>query len=104
VSIDEQDEAIARLVKQRSEARKRKALLENELRTAGRSLWEIGSALKSIKAEGSFQETPEYILPEIEKAPKICSLDRIKSMLQDLQETQKLLAQFDRGLSELGIV
>jgi len=42
---DEQDAAILRVVKDRAEAKKRKSLLENELRTAGQSLSRIGSGL-----------------------------------------------------------
>jgi hypothetical protein len=60
MSDPEQDEAILRLVKQRGEAKKRKALLENELRTAGRSLWEIGGALRNVKGESfPIQDEPE---------------------------------------------
>jgi hypothetical protein len=103
MSSDEQDEAIIRLVKQRFEAKKRKALLENELRTAGRALWEIGSALKSVNASGSFQEDPDRALAEIEKAPKICELDRIKAMLVELRETQELIAQLNQSAAQLGI-
>jgi hypothetical protein len=103
MSNEEQDVAILRLVKQRFEAKKRKTLLENELRTAGQSLSEIGSALKSVNASGPSQETPEFILPQIDKAPSICRLERIKAMLEELRDTQKNLAQLNRSAADLGI-
>ena len=43
------------------------------------------------------------IIPEIEKAPDICGLGRIKSMLTELSELQEILVQFDRSAIELGI-
>jgi len=103
MSGDEQDAAIVRLVKQRHEAKQRKALLENELRTAGHALWEIGSALKSVQAGGSFQEQPDRALEEIEKASKICELSRIKAMLVELRETDKRLTQLNQSAVQLGI-
>jgi len=103
MSNEEQEVAILRLVKQRFEAKKRKTLLVNELRTAGQSLSEIGSALKSVNASGPSQETPEFILPQIDKAPSICGLERIKAMLEELRDTQKNLAQLNRSAADLGI-
>ena len=103
MSSEEQDAAILRLVKQRGEAKKRKVLLENELRTAGRSLWEIGSALKSLDASGPSQGTPEFILLEIAKAPNICGLERVKAMLEELRDLENTLRQLNRSAVELGI-
>jgi hypothetical protein len=103
MTTDEQDAAIVRLVRQRHEAKKRKALLENELRTAGRFLWGLGSALKSVDAAGSYQATPDCILKDVEKAPAICGLERIKAMLSELKETQDLLTQLNRSAAELGV-
>ena len=103
MSTEEQDAAILRLVKQRGEAKKRKALLENELRTAGRSLWDIGSALKSVNASGPSQETPDSILPAIAKAPNICRLENIRTMLEELSELEKTLNQLNRSAIQLGI-
>jgi len=103
MSGDEQDAAIVRLVKDRGEAKRRRSLLESELRAAGQSLWEIGTVLRSVVGSGSFPHTPESILPQIAKAPNICSLDRIKAMLEELKELQNRLEQLNRSASELGI-
>lgn len=103
MNIDEQDTAIIRLVKQRHEAKKRKVLLQNELRTAGRSLWDIGSRLKSVDADGPSQDSPEAALSEISKAPPICQLEQIKAMLDELKDLQAILTALNRSALELGI-
>jgi hypothetical protein len=102
MSDEEQDAAIARLVRQRSEAKKRKALLENELRTAGRSLWEIGGSLKDVNTSG-FNNSVANLIPQIAKAPDICGLDRIKAMLEELERLYRLIEELNRGAKELGI-
>lgn len=63
MSNDEQDIDIVRLVKERGVVRRRKTILESELRAAGRSLWEIGAQLRSVQGAGSFNETPAAMLP-----------------------------------------
>lgn len=103
MSGDEQDAAIVRLVKDRGEAKRRRALLESELRAAGQSLWEIGGSLRSVKAGGSHQESPAYILPYVDKAPEICRLDRVKAMLEELRDLEGRISQLNRSAAELGI-
>ena len=98
MSIDEQDAAIGRLVRQRHEAKKRKALLENELMVAGRSLSDVGSLLKSVEVTAA-----QSIIHEVENAPSICGLERIKAMLLELREAQELLAQLNRTAANVGI-
>ena len=103
MSSDEQDQAILRLVKQRHEAKKRKAALQSELREAGKHLWEIGGSLKSVSSESSAGQTPSSILSSVTKAPDICGLDRIKSMLEELRDAEQTIADLNRSASELGI-
>jgi hypothetical protein len=98
MSTDEQDAAIGRLVKQRSEAKKHKALLENELMVAGRSLSNIGSLLKSVEVTAA-----QSIIREVENAPLICRLEHVKAMLLELKEAQELLAQLSRTAADIGI-
>src|SRR5665213_2927506 len=101
MSSDEQDAAILRLVKQRGEAKKRRALLQNELRTAGQSLWEIGGALRNITPSGTFHETPGAVIPQIDKAPDICGLAQIRAMLAELKDVEKTIHELNRRASEL---
>lgn len=102
MSGDEQDAALLRIVKQRSEAKKRKSLLESELRAAGESLYEIGGALRHVNG-GSFPGFLDNILSRIAKAPDTCSLDRIRTKSKELQELEMTLAQLNRSATELGI-
>ena len=53
MSGGEEDAAVARLVRGRAEARRRKALLESELRFAGEAMADIGSGLKRVNGCGS---------------------------------------------------
>lgn len=64
MSNDEQDAAILRLVKDRGEAKKQKALLELELRAAGTSLYSIGTELRSVGFNTQFKEAPEQYFNE----------------------------------------
>src|ERR1017187_9746593 len=68
MSTDEQDQAILRIVRQRSELRKRKALIENELRTAGESLEEVSSSIRHIS--GGVGDWLTRILGKIDAAPE----------------------------------
>ncbi|HSY31269.1 MAG TPA: hypothetical protein VLA42_04715 [Verrucomicrobiae bacterium] len=102
MSDQEQDDAILRIVKLRSEAKKRRTLLESELTTAGQSLWEIGRSLKAISGP-EFIGAAAAILPQIDKAPDICELNRIRTMLEELKKLEATLIQLKRSATDLGI-
>jgi len=101
MSGDEQDAAMLRLVKERREVRQRKALIESELQSAGRSLYEIGTLLKHIN--GGLYDPVEQVLPQVEQAPEICGLNRLKELLKELKGAQEVLAQLNRSAVELGV-
>jgi len=101
MSNDEQDQAILRIVRRRKELRERKALIESELRAAGEFLDSISSSLKHIS--GSFPQWPQDILARVQKAPQICELGRIKSMVAELAEIYSAFAELNRHAAELGI-
>jgi hypothetical protein len=103
MSNDEQDAAILRLVKARAEAKKKKALLETELRAAGESLYTIGSGLRSIGHSTSVQDTPGAIFQRVVVAPEICGLERIQGMLVELKELNENLKHLDSDAHTLGI-
>jgi len=102
MSGDEQDAAILRVVKQRSEAKKRKLLLESELRSAGDSLYDIGGTLKHISG-GLLQGSADHVLAQITKAPKICNLEQIKAMFEELKGLETTLTQLNLTAAGLGI-
>jgi hypothetical protein len=101
MSDSEQDAAIGRLVRQRSEAKRRKILLENELRSAGKSLSDIGEVLKHFS--GGPYDNVDRVLPLIDIAPDICGLERVRSMLKELAQLKEDLALLDRSVAEFGI-
>lgn len=103
MSSAEQDAALLRLIKDRSEAKRRKALLESELRAAGKSLGYVGQALSEITASGAYTSSPQYVLQEIDKAPEICGLNKIGEMLIELRDLQVNLTGMDRSARELGV-
>jgi hypothetical protein len=101
MSSDEQDQAIVRIVKRRAELRKRKALIESELRAAGESLDDIGSSLKHIS-----NGTPEWyanLATKIQGSPEICELKRIKAMVNELGEIYGAFVELNRNAAEAGI-
>lgn len=100
---DERDAAVLRVVKERSEAKKQKALLESELRAAGRSLASIGSGLSSVSSIGAVHQQPSVILRSVDSAPPICELSKIRAMLAELRDVDENLKQLNATARELGI-
>jgi hypothetical protein len=104
MSDAEQDAALLRLVKERSEAKRRKNLLESELSAAGRTFSAIGDALKLLDAPNVITAgTPDHVLREIDKAPEICELNSIKRMISELKVLRTRLGDLDRRAAQLGV-
>ena len=102
MTIDQKETAISGLLKERCEAKWRRTALENELRSAGKSLCDIGSALKNPSA-GAMGNRVDYILPKFANVPVICDLKRMKEMLEELKELQMRLDQLNHRASQMGI-
>ncbi len=99
----EEDAALVRLVKERSTAKSRAKDLERDLRRAGEALFRIGASLRKIQMIGSYTDTPPYVLTELEKAPEICGLDTIRSMVTELRDLEKTLADLDSRARSAGV-
>jgi hypothetical protein len=99
---DERDLAIRGLLTRRSEARRRRAALATELRLAGKSLYDLGGALKHASGI-SLGSRVDHILPKFANVPAVCDLGRLKVMLEELKELEARLAQLNRSASEIGI-
>jgi hypothetical protein len=92
------------LVKERSEAKKRRNLLESELAVAGRTFSEIGKALAQLDAPNTVTlGAPDYALKEIDEAPEICSLGKVKDMLVELKNLRVRVSELDRRAAQLGV-
>ena len=101
MSSDGQDQAILRIVKRRTELRKRKALIESELQAAGEFLDDIGGSLKHIG-----NSNPEHIANitmRLQRAPEICGLERIKDMVAELAQIYAEFVQLNRSAAGAGI-
>jgi hypothetical protein len=105
MTSDEQEDAILRLVRERGEVKRHRAALEKELREAGKSLYEIGSALKRACAGGmrNGRNGVDYVLPKLHNVPAICDLSRVAAMLEELKKVETRLAHLNRIASEMGI-
>jgi hypothetical protein len=102
MTIDEQDEAILRLVRERGEVKRQRAALERELRTAGKSLYDIGAALKNASG-GRIRNGIDDVLSKLHSVPAICDLRRVATMLEELKVVEVRLAQLNRIASEMGM-
>ncbi len=102
MTIGEREAAISGLLSKRSEARKRRIALEGELRAAGKSLYDIGGALKHASA-GTMVNRVDHILPKFATVPAICDLGKVKEVLEELKELQARLDQLNRSASQMGI-
>lgn len=105
MSDAEQQAALARLMLDRNEAKKHKALLESELGSAGRAFSEIGKTLALIDAPNMVTlGAPDHALKEIDKAPEICSLGRVREMLVELKDVRERVMSLDRRAKASGVV
>jgi hypothetical protein len=102
MTIEEKEAAISGLLRKRSETKRRRIALESELRTAGKSLHDIGGALKHLSGS-TMGSRVDYILPKFAAVPAICDLARVKEMLEELKELQIKLDQLNHSASQMGI-
>jgi len=102
MTIDEREAEISRLSKKRSETKRRRAELESELRTAGKSLYDIGGALKHVSG-GAMGSRADCILSKFATVPEACGLGRLKEMLEELKEVQSRLDQLKHTAAKMEI-
>jgi hypothetical protein len=102
MKTDEQATAVLKLIRERAETKKRSAVLKSELRAAGRSLYDIGGALKH-SSPSQIGSRIDYLLPKLRSAQEICELGAVQALLEELKEIEMRLADLNRMASELGI-
>lgn len=105
MSESEQDAALLRLVKQRKELKERKALVENELRSAGMSLTATGQTL--LEASKASAQGRALLLREaadgIRRMPESWRLEHLLALIRDLEELEDQLAGLNAKSRELGL-
>ncbi len=102
MAIDVRDATISGLLTKRNEAKRRKAALESELRTAGESLHDIGGVLRYLNGASARSRT-DYILQKLSHVPAICDLGGMRQMLEELKDLELRLAQLKQSTSQTGI-
>ena len=102
MKTDAQDTAIRKLIRERIETKRRSAVLKSELRAAGRSLYDIGGALKHV-SPGKIGSRIDYLLPKLRIAQDICELGSVQARLEELKKIEMRLADLNRIASEMGI-
>jgi hypothetical protein len=102
VKTREQDSAILKLIRERLETKRRSAVLKHELRAAGKSLYDIGVALKH-SSPGQIGNRIDYLLPKLRSAQDICELETVQARLEELKKVEMRLADLNRIASEMGI-
>jgi|SRR5208283_4404484 len=102
MAIDERDATMLGLLTRRNEAKRRKAVLESELRTAGKSLHDIGGVLRYLNGASARSRT-DYILQKLSHVPAICDLGGMRQMLEELKDLETRLAQLKHSTSQTGI-
>lgn len=98
MSSEEQDAALLRLVKDRSETRKKRTLLENELRTWGDGLNNLGTVLRMI----SPMPDNSYLLAQLEHNKTLLS-PRLLDAVRDYLDMSVRLTDMDSRAKQLGI-
>jgi hypothetical protein len=98
----EQDATVSGLLKKRIETRRRRAAIKSELRNAGKSLCDIGGALKHISGSSTSSRV-DYILPKLETVPMNCDFARMKAMLEELKELEIRLVRLNHSDSQMEI-
>jgi hypothetical protein len=102
MTINGNEATTSDLLRERAQAKWRRTALECELRTAGKSLYEIGSALKNMSA-GATAGRVDYILPKFANVPPFCDLGKVKQMLEELKDLQMRLNQLNLSASQMDI-
>ena len=98
MSSDEQDAAILRIVKERSENKRRRALLESEIRAASSSLKDLATLLGMIRP--MLDDT--QINQQLKNSEPWLS-EKLIRILREYQETCAKCSQLDASAKEAGI-
>ena len=100
MSSDEQDAAIVRIVKDRAEAKRLRALLESELQAAGRSLHIVSEALPLL---GSPVVNIPALLKLIDENAELLAPSKLVQMMRDYADLTNQIADLDAKAKAAGI-
>jgi len=100
MSPDEQDAAVLRIVKDRADAKRRRALLESELQAAGKALYVISEALPLL---GSPVVNIPVLLKLIDENAELLAPSKLAQMMKEYADPTALIADLDVSAKAAGI-
>jgi len=100
MSPDEQDAAVLRIVKDRAEAKRRRALLESELQAAGKALHVISEALPLL---GSAVVNIPVLLKLIDENAELLAPSKLAQMMKEYADLTTQIADLDASAKAAGI-
>jgi hypothetical protein len=100
MSPDEQDAAVLRIVKDRAEAKRRRALLESELQAAGKALHVIAEALPLL---GSPVVNIPVLLKLIDENAELLAPSKLAQMMKEYADLTALIKNLDASAKAAGI-
>ena len=101
ITIDEREAELSEIWRARSEVKRRRAVLESEIRAAGESLYDVAGALKKV-CEGTMGIRADHILRKFASLPHVCDLRRLEKMLEELKQLQMKLNQLNESAAQIG--
>ena len=100
MSPDEENAAIARIVKDRTEAKRQRALLESELQAGGRALHVLSEALPLL---GSPVVNIPVLLKLIDENAELLAPSKLNQMMKDYANLTNQIADLDAKAKAAGI-
>jgi hypothetical protein len=100
MSPDEQDAAVLRIVKDRAEAKRRRALLESELQAAGKALHVISEALPLL---GSPVVNIPVLLKLVGENAELLAPSKLAQMMKEYADLTAQIADLDASAKAAGI-
>ena len=100
MSPDEQDAAVLRIVKDRAEAKRRRALLESELQAAGKALHIISETLPLL---GSPVVNIPVLLKLIDENAELLAPSKLSQMMKEYADLTAQIADLDASAKAAGI-
>ena len=100
MSSEEQDAALLRIVKERSEAKRKRTLLESELQSNGKGLCDLAMALQQV---GTIHQSLERIDFLANQLSTLLASSKLAAMMKEWVEVNHAIKDFDDKAKQLGI-
>jgi hypothetical protein len=100
MSFSDQDAAVGRLVRRRTELRREHAALASDVQIAGRTLAELGNMLADFDAS---RQDYDAVTAEAQRYSQVPDAARVLRMLQELVDPNRQIAATDAQAHILGI-